>query len=282
VLRALVSPRLVGVHLLGLVATTLAVLLGLWQYDAWQAGRQLEARDLANAAPRPLEQVITPDQPYPGGAVGQPVTFRGEWLEGETFYVAGREHEDRVGYWVVTPVAVAGTPTPATMLVVRGWSADASQEADPSGQVAVTGWLQPSEGSGRPDDDLDDAVIPEMRVASVVQRLDRDLYGAYVIGDVASTRSTGGAGLEPVTPDSLPEPATTTALRNLLYALEWWVFAAFAAFIWWRWVRDELASTGSTTEHGSTGDEVESAGDGVDSTSASTESGSASEYRVLR
>jgi len=115
-----------------------------------------------------------------------------------------------------------------------------------------------------------------------VQRLDRDLYGAYVIGDVASTRSTGGAGLEPVTPDSLPEPATTTALRNLLYALEWWVFAAFAAFIWWRWVRDELASTGSTTEHGSTGDEVESAGDGVDSTSASTESGSASEYRVLR
>ena len=26
--------------------------------------------------------------------------------------------------------------------------------------------------------------------------------------------------------------------RNLLYALEWVVFAAFAAFVWWRYVRD--------------------------------------------
>ena len=33
-----------------------------------------------------------------------------------------------------------------------------------------------------------------------------------------------------------------TALRNLLYAVEWWVFGAFAAFIWWRWVRDQQAA----------------------------------------
>ena len=31
---------------------------------------------------------------------------------------------------------------------------------------------------------------------------------------------------------------TFTALRNLLYAIEWWVFAGFAAFLWWRYVRD--------------------------------------------
>ena len=27
-------------------------------------------------------------------------------------------------------------------------------------------------------------------------------------------------------------------MRNLLYALEWWVFGGFAVFIWWRYVRD--------------------------------------------
>ena len=31
------------------------------------------------------------------------------------------------------------------------------------------------------------------------------------------------------------------SLRNLLYALEWWVFAGFAVYVWWRWCRDELS-----------------------------------------
>ena len=39
----------------------------------------------------------------------------------------------------------------------------------------------------------------------------------------------------------MPEVGTFTALRNLLYAFEWWFFGAFAAFVWWRWVRDEQA-----------------------------------------
>ena len=50
VLRTLLSPRMLGLHLLGAVAVTAAVLLGLWQYDAWQTGRELEARDLAGAS----------------------------------------------------------------------------------------------------------------------------------------------------------------------------------------------------------------------------------------
>jgi hypothetical protein len=43
-----------------------------------------------------------------------------------------------------------------------------------------------------------------------------------------------------VTPASLPKAETFTALRNLLYAFEWWVFGGFAVYIWWRWCRDEL------------------------------------------
>ena len=31
-----------------------------------------------------------------------------------------------------------------------------------------------------------------------------------------------------------------THLRNLLYALQWWIFGAFAVYIWFRWCRDQV------------------------------------------
>jgi hypothetical protein len=98
----------------------------------------------------------------------------------------------------------------------------------------VTGWLQPGEGSGTTDPNPTDDVIPEMRVADAIQHVDQDLYGGYVL----ARRPT--PGLAAVTPASLPKPSTFTAVRNLLYAVEWWVFGGFAVFLWWRWCRDEL------------------------------------------
>ena len=94
------------------------------------------------------------------------------------------------------------------------------------------GWLQPPDGSLADDDDPTDDVFPEIRVADAVQRVDVDLFSAYVVDQVA------GPGLEAAELASLPDPGTFTGVRNLLYAVEWWVFGAFAAFIWWRWRRD--------------------------------------------
>jgi hypothetical protein len=36
-----------------------------------------------------------------------------------------------------------------------------------------------------------------------------------------------------------PEPGTGLAWRNLSYALQWWAFALFGLFFWWRLVRDD-------------------------------------------
>lgn len=249
VLRVLLSPRMVGVHVVALLAMTAAVWLGAWQYDAWQTRRDTEVTDLANAPAKPLDDVMSADDPFPGDAIGQPVAFDGEWVGEGTFFVAGREMADRTGYWVVTPVAVCDgsdcSRRPA-MLVVRGWTPDTQDTpVAPTGPVEVTGWLQPPEGSGRQDPNLDDDVLAEVRIADAIQRVDQDLYGAYVISEDLSASdsnagTTDGAGLEPVTPASLPEPETFTALRNLLYALEWWVFAAFGLFVWWRWCADAI------------------------------------------
>jgi cytochrome oxidase assembly protein ShyY1 len=242
VLNVLASPRLLPLHVLALVATCTAVWLGTWQLDAWQQQRDLAARDLSAVAPVPVDRVLSADDAFPGTAVGRPVSLTGRWVPEATFLVSERELAGRTGYWVVTPVAVCDGATDCArspaILVVRGWTAEPASIAAPEGAVELTGWLQPPEGTGRPDPDRSDDVLPELRIADAIQRVDQDLYGAYVIAE-ETTPEPAAPGLEPVTPASLPEPSTTTGLRNLLYAVEWWVFAGFALVVWGRWVKDE-------------------------------------------
>jgi cytochrome oxidase assembly protein ShyY1 len=254
----LLAPRYWGLHLLALVLTATAVGLGVWQYDAWQARRAAEAVDLTQVQPRPLGSVIGPDDPFPGNRVGQPVIIRGTWLPQSTLYVSGRRHDGRTGYWVVTPIAV-GAPKGPAIPVVRGWTADPDDApAAPHGSAALVGWLQPPEGTGEMDPNPRDDVLPQLRIADVIQHVDQDLYGAYaVVADhvaagpwPAGDRATndGTAGLVPADLAQLPDAGRFTALRNILYAIEWWFFAAFALFVWVRWIRDETTRLREETE----------------------------------
>jgi len=239
----LLAPRYWGVHLLMVLAVAASVALGLWQYEAWGAGRAAEARDLSAATPRPLDRVMGGDDPFPGEHLGRPVSFSGEWLGEGTLYVADRQLDGERGYWVVTPVSVGSSAMP----VVRGWSAQPDAPV-PSGEVEVEGWLQASEGSGASDEEPQDDVIPEMRIASIVEHVDADLYSAYVVEKESSPRAD--VDLAPVTPDSVPEVSNSTHLRNLLYAFQWWIFGGFAIYIWVRWCRDtiELSRAGAVEE----------------------------------
>ena len=239
----LLAPRYWAVHLLMVVAVAAAVALGLWQYDAWSTGRAAEARDLSDAPAQPIDRVMGGDDPFPGDDLGRPVSLRGEWLGEGTLYVADRRLDGKRGYWVVTPVLVGSSAMP----VVRGWSAHPKAPV-PSGKVAVEGWLQASEGSGASDDNPQDDVIPEMRIASIVEHVDADLYSAYVVA--RSTSPQSDQALVPVTPGSVPKVSGATHLRNLLYAFQWWIFGGFAIYIWVRWCRDTVAQsrTGSLEE----------------------------------
>ena len=231
----LLTPRYWGAHLLMVAAVVSAILLGIWQLNAWQAGRDADARDLSKAAALPLDEVMTGDDTFPGEYLGQPVDLEGRWMPESTLYVADRALAGRRGYWVMTPVLVGGSAMP----VVRGWSAQ-PEALEPSGTVQVRGWLQASEGSGAVDDDPQDDVIPEMRIASVVQHVDADLYSAYVVAQAAGA---GTEGLEKVTPESVPVVSSVSHLRNLLYGFQWWIFGGFAVYIWWRWCRDQVEAT---------------------------------------
>jgi surfeit locus 1 family protein len=254
-----VSARVVGATLLAAVLVGLAGLLGWWQLESWQTQREQEARDLTGLAPVPLAEALGPDQPFPTDQVGRPVTVEGTWLPDGSVHVSGRERDGREGYWAVTPLAVGGPDQPA-VLVVRGWTPDPDSEP-PSGPGTIVGWLQPPEGSGAAfDEDPRDDVLPELRIADAVQRVDQDLYGAFVVLDTDRTAEGATGDVAPATLEQLPEVGATTGLRNLLYAVEWWFFGAFAAFIWWRWVRDETGVTRAEGEAAAEPEPVETDG----------------------
>ena|GEM_PF-379686 len=252
VLRAL-APRFWAAHLAVMASLAICAWLGMWQYHAWEARRAAAAVDLTTKEPIPLADAMGPDDPFPGNDLGQPVVVDGTWVPEGTVYVSGREHDGVDGYWAVTPLAIGGPDAPA-MLVVRGWSATLDDiPAPPTGEAELVGFLQPPEGAtDLPDEDPADDLLPQLRIADAIQHVDQDLYGAYVVvadtvapGDwPAGDRAVnaGTTGLTAADLDQQPDVGRFTALRNLLYAFQWWVFGAFAAFVWWRFMADSLAA----------------------------------------
>lgn len=250
--------------MLAIIAVGAAIVLGLWQFDGWQVQREAEARDLTRAEPVALNSVLGSDDPFPGSGVGQPVTLEGTWVPDGTLYVSERDSGDQEGFWVVTPLAITDADDPA-LLVVRGWTPDPSQApAPPTGTAEMVAWLQPPEGtSGIADDNPDDDVVPQLRIADAIQHVDQDLYGAYAVvadevaeGDWAvgaNAVNPGTSGLTQVQPEETPEVGRFTALRNFFYGVEWWIFGAFAAFVWWQWVRDRVRGDSVTQDDGSQG-----------------------------
>jgi surfeit locus 1 family protein len=240
--RRALAPRYWAGHLLVLAAVVACALLGRWQLGVWHDHRSDNAAAVTREDPRPLDDVLGPDAAFPSAGVGRPVTVLGTWDGAHTVYVADRPRHGRTGVWVVTPVVTAGG---SGIPVVRGWAASpARAPAPPRGQAGLVGLLQPSEDSGLTDRDPHDDVIPELSITDLLPRAPYDLYGGYVIATArdlpSGTASTGMAGLEAVTPDHLPGADASSGLRNLLYAFQWWVFGAFAVFMWWRWVEEEI------------------------------------------
>jgi cytochrome oxidase assembly protein ShyY1 len=241
VLRTALRPRWLALLVVVLVAATGMAFLGQWQLErARQRGAAAAARDQAPV--RPVEEVLTARRTFPGKAAGARVEARGEWDPGRQVLVAGRELAGRTGFWVVTPLRLADS---SAVAVVRGWVATPSDPAAaaPSGTVTVTGRLEPAEpparrapgeGSGLPEGQLDRLAATEL-----IARWPYPLLTGYLVAE--SQRPPAAAPA----PRPVPQPAPRTGLawQNLSYAVQWWAFALFGLFFWWRLVRDDHAGT---------------------------------------
>jgi len=229
-----VRPKWLALLAVVLLAATGMSLLGQWQLDRARSRGERQAEN-EHASPRPIGDVLRARQTFPGEAQGARVSARGTWDGQRQLLVADRGLDGRDGFWVLTPLLLAdGSGVP----VVRGWVADPADARRPSGTADVLGRLEPTEPPAQRDPGQTSG-LP----AGQVERVDGpELVGRWpyplTTGYVVAERQTPQAAdrLAPVPPE--PEP-TGLAWRNLAYALQWWAFAAFGLFFWWRLVRDE-------------------------------------------
>jgi len=271
--RVLVRPGMLAVHAVALAAIAVCVILGLWQLDVYESGQDSERAERASAAAVPLTDELGPDEGMTNELVGRPVFAEGQYAPADQqILVSGRAEGGREGYWVVSPLLL---DTGSAILVVRGWTPDEAAPPVPSAPVSVTGSLEPGEESGADPELGASRVVDSVRIPSLVGELPYDLYGAMLIR--TSERPAPSDGL--VTVDaSRPEVSWTSGLRNLAYALQWWVFAAFAVFMWWRICVDHLdrrpdpdratpgpASGAPSSRGGAERDDSAPLGDGYDS-----------------
>jgi cytochrome oxidase assembly protein ShyY1 len=219
-----------------LVAVAATVVLGLWQWGVSHDRKDARVAQLAQAAPVPLSSVMGNNDAFPGSAVSKPVTVDGTWQpSGAVWVAADNQSEQATSYWVAEPLQVSGEQSAIYVVVgsLATTTAPTSRPPTLTGTTTVDGWLEASQNSGLDDADPDDDVLPEMRISDLVPRVDTDLYSAFVISkDPAPGLVAAHFTLQPETP-------FTTGLRNLLYALQWWLFSAFAVFIWWRWLKEQ-------------------------------------------
>ena len=195
--------------------------LGRWQWDAAFAhqGRQMAG---ASAELRPLADLTSAEQWLPRASIGARTEVTGTLLQQYTFTTNPRPTADGVHPWVVTPLR---TDDGDVIAVVRG----AGTPLTLSARVSVVGRLQPSE-----DSPAIGAWKPAMAELSTGALVDRwpfaIILDGYLIAEQPAALTEGTAA----SPRFTAAPSGQVSWRNLAYAVQWGLFAVFAAFVWWR------------------------------------------------
>jgi len=236
-LRAWLSPGLIGLHVLGVVALLVCIVMGLWQagvYDSRQHDEQADKRTVPRVA---LTDLWTPDEPFTTTLNHRPVTIGGVFAPAaDQIWVTDKEQDGRTGAWLVAPMQVDGGDT---MLVVRGWASETGDFPEvPAGPVTIDAVLEPGEGTASAFDAAD-RTIGSIRIPTLINETPYDLYSGFAISTDAATSS----GLDLVPPPQPDDVSWTAGLRNLAYALQWWVFGLFAAFMWWRMCTETIEAS---------------------------------------
>jgi cytochrome oxidase assembly protein ShyY1 len=236
-LRVLVTPRMLGLHLLLIAVLVSFTLLGRWQLGVFEAsGAPRRAPDPPPVAVADLARV---GQRVDRSTADRRVTAQGEYDAAHQLLVPGRAPDigdDGQGLWLLTPLRLDDG---SFVAVVRGWvpSAEDAATAVPEGKVTVTGRLRPAEET----DSASRGALPAGQVATVSTAQLINLWPEARLRDgyvVAVTQVPPSAAKPVASPP--PTVGVGFSWRNLAYAAQWWIFALFAIFMWWHIIRDSI------------------------------------------
>ncbi|MFE7464924.1 SURF1 family protein [Streptomyces sp. NPDC057499] len=242
--RFLLTPRWWGINLFVVLAIPFCVFMGTWQLGRFED--RVQTHDAAEKQPAPGTRAAKPiDELLPVSTVtsGRPATATGRYAD--QFLVPGRKLDEKTGFYVL---GMLRTDSGKALPVVRGWlpgePGRTAVSAAPTGTVTVTGDLQASETpstqgvdtrGGLPDDQLG-----MISAASLVNLVPYDVYDAWVTVQSTGGQGSGAEALRPV-PAAVAQGTglDLKAFQNLGYTGEWFVFAGFVLFMWFRLVRRE-------------------------------------------
>ncbi|MGZ0149848.1 SURF1 family protein [Kribbella sp. WER1] len=271
--RTAVQPRWIGLLALALAIAGVMTAMGIWQLGVYKSKTAEATAHRAAAAPVPLQSLFTVDEGLPAKAVGRQVTIDGTWgPTADQVFVADRLQDGHQGFWVVSPLKLSDTDA---VMVVRGWVASVSDPAAkaPSGPVSLTGAVVASEAEDSSDDAAKGRVLSSLRIPTIVHLVKYRVYDAFVVQTSAAGTSPAPAAVVPP-----PPPTESAGLRNVAYAFQWWIFAAFTLWMWGRMVLDAHRSpdeddpAGDTSGDDPSGDDARSAGPDADRVGSAVES----------
>lgn len=214
--------------------------LGLWQISRAQDddNRQLATQQAARQT-QSLTEVIEPYDAFPDDGSNLPVQASGSYVSDLQFVVAGRVLEGREGYWVITPLRTDGG---ALLPVLRGWVADPEDAGMPDTTPRrVSGTLAPAE-SPVEGSDLPEGQRASVDLAALVNEWPAPMYNAFIFATDEQPAVNQGEA------QAVPPPALSgdgLDWGNLGYALQWWVFGAFAIYMYWRFLREAAHPPGA-------------------------------------
>ncbi|MFD9333710.1 SURF1 family protein [Streptomyces sp. NPDC060028] len=236
--RFLLTPRWWGINVFVALGVPFCLFMGTWQLGRFEdrvaTHEEVAAARPADQAPAPLDALLPVDKK----TSGRLASASGEYAE--QLLVPDRSLDGKAGFYVLT---LLRTDSGKAVPVVRGWlpgTADAGRApAAPTGHVEVTGALQPSENSStkgvRAEGGLPAGQLGVIGAASLVNLVPYELYDAWL------TVQSPADGLTAVPAQAPPNTGLDLkAFQNLGYTGEWFVFAAFVLFMWFRLYRREV------------------------------------------
>lgn len=231
--RTAVQPRWVGLLALALVIAGVMTVMGVWQLGVYKSKTAEATAHRAAEAPVPLQSLFSIDDGLPAKAVGRQVTISGTWgPTADQVYMSDRQQDGKNGFWVVTPLKLSSTDA---VMIVRGWVPAVSDPAAkaPVGAVSLTGAVVASEAEDSSDDAAKGRVLSSLRIPTIVHLVKYRVYDAFVVQTSPAATSPAPAAVTPP-----PPPTDHAGLRNVAYAFQWWIFAAFTLWMWARMVLD--------------------------------------------
>lgn len=248
-LKTAVKPKWIAALVFALAAAAVLVLLSQWQLTS--SLQKDVAPPSVTEKVQPLLKIMDPGEAMVGSIEGQIVTASGHFDTAKQVLVPSRVQEEQVGYWVVTAFVVDGA-TPLTGVaatkdvvipVARGWVASTENVPNaPTGTIELKGRLLNAEGPVV-SPDLPSGQISALASSELTNIWDVTTYAAFIVShsELLDGKDVGAATSAELTPITVTATDQNDKINwlNIFYAAEWFIFAGFALFIWWRLVADD-------------------------------------------